>query len=196
MEDIIIEQPWGGLGDNLQYSTLPKLYSELGHNVYISSRNAYRNPEIYKLVWELNPYVKGISDLPVNAGAITYFNNTWKNITNNPIKNMELSHKLNNGTEEYPEIYYTPKYISELENSILFDTTCITLKHLISNNKLEKIIDNIINNYPELNPMQVYFTNISNNYVSTKYTNKYLINSMIKTNYQFYKCLFLQKNKI
>lgn len=182
MQDIIIEQPWGGLGDNLQYSTLPKLYSKLGHNVYISSKNMYRNPEIYKLVWELNPYIKGISDLPTNAGAITYFNNFHKVVTENSIKNVELSHNLINGTEEYPEIYYTPKYIPELENIILFDTTSITLKNVYSNNKLAKsiddIINNIINNYPELTAKHIHFTKISNNDIPIKCTDKYIINSI------------------
>jgi len=178
MEDIIIEQPWGGLGDNLQYSTLPKLYSELGHNVYISSKNTYRNPDIYKLVWELNPYIKGLSDLPANAGAITYFNNKLINVTNNSIKNMELSHNLNNVTEEYPEIYYTPKYIIELENSILFDTTCITQQNYISNDKIAKSINDIIDMYPQFNTKQIYFTKFTNNDISTKCTDKYIINNL------------------
>ena len=69
MSKKILYQPWGGLGDNLQYSTLPELYNTLGHEFYISSKNVYRNPEIYKLVWELNPYVKGISDEEYNVGS-------------------------------------------------------------------------------------------------------------------------------
>lgn len=31
---IIIEQPWGGLGDNLQFSTLPEFGKKLGYDVY------------------------------------------------------------------------------------------------------------------------------------------------------------------
>ena len=34
-DPICISQPWGGLGDNLAFSTLPELYSKLGHDVYI-----------------------------------------------------------------------------------------------------------------------------------------------------------------
>jgi hypothetical protein len=35
MSKIIISQPWGGLGDNLHFSTLPELFSKKGYEVYI-----------------------------------------------------------------------------------------------------------------------------------------------------------------
>lgn len=66
----VIHQPWGGLGDNLQFSTLPEQLSRAGHEVYIHEKNTYRNPEIKKLVWELNPFVRGFVDGPVNCGWI------------------------------------------------------------------------------------------------------------------------------
>ena len=105
-EDIIIEQPDGGLGDNLAYTTLPELYSQLGHKVYISSKNAYRNNQIYDLVWKLNPYVEGISDLPQNAGI----SRTPIGGDTQFIKRVELGHGLTNGYRKYPVIYYKPKY--------------------------------------------------------------------------------------
>ena len=46
----ILYQPWGGLGDNLQFSTLPEMFSKLGYEVYISDKNAYRSVEIFDLV--------------------------------------------------------------------------------------------------------------------------------------------------
>ena len=36
---IVIYQQYGGLGDNLQYSTLPELYSKQGYDVYIHTNN-------------------------------------------------------------------------------------------------------------------------------------------------------------
>lgn len=62
MKKVIIEQSWGGLGDNLQLSTLPELLSGHGYEVYVSTNNAYRNPEIKSLVWDKNPFVSGIVD--------------------------------------------------------------------------------------------------------------------------------------
>ena len=63
---IVIEQPWGGLGDNLQFSTIPELAHSLGIKVFISNRNCYRNLDIKKLVWDMNPFISGFSDLPGN----------------------------------------------------------------------------------------------------------------------------------
>jgi hypothetical protein len=39
--EIIMHQPWGGLGDNLAFSTLPELYHSRGYKVYISNNNAH-----------------------------------------------------------------------------------------------------------------------------------------------------------
>lgn len=69
-KDIIISQEWGGLGDNLQYSILPELYSNEGYDVYISSNNNCRNNEIFEIVWKSNPYIKGVSLKKPNAGQI------------------------------------------------------------------------------------------------------------------------------
>ena len=35
-------QPWGGLGDNLQFTTLPRLFSEKGVDFFVSQHNTYR----------------------------------------------------------------------------------------------------------------------------------------------------------
>jgi len=122
---IVIGQPWGGLGDNLQFSTLPQVYSEQGYDVYISNENAVRNQEIHDLIWGMNPYVKGILNSPPTAGKCKGFHIH----TDNPMKNMELMHGLSNGTQKYPILYYKPKLISDLSNCLLFDTTSIAQKY-------------------------------------------------------------------
>jgi len=60
----IIYQPWGGLGDNLQLSTIPEVaFNYYGEKkIYISNQNVYRNPEIKKLVWDNNPFIAGYKD--------------------------------------------------------------------------------------------------------------------------------------
>lgn len=51
-DKIIIYQPWGGLGDNLQYSTLPELFNEKGIKCYIHVDNSTRNDnEVYDIIW-------------------------------------------------------------------------------------------------------------------------------------------------
>jgi hypothetical protein len=153
---IVICQPWGGLGDNLQFSTLPKLYSELGYDVYISSSNAYRNPEIYDLVWKNNPYIKGISELEPNAGSCKgcqYMNHDY-------IKNIELSHGITHGTEQYPTIYYTPKKIESLHNTIIYDTTSITSNY--TDEFIKTRFTTVLEQYSDCEKKQIYFKKIQN----------------------------------
>ena len=50
MSNVYFAQPWGGLGDNLQFTTLPRLFHERGIDFYLSVQNTYRNPEIYDFV--------------------------------------------------------------------------------------------------------------------------------------------------
>lgn len=118
--DIIISQPWGGLGDNLAFSTLPELFHKKGHKVYISKDNAVRNQEIYDLVWKLNPYISGVSDLPQNSGACQ--NHNWPDLTENEymIHRIEIAHGLPK-SNFFPKIYYQPKMLNEYNNDILID---------------------------------------------------------------------------
>jgi hypothetical protein len=156
-EDIIIEQPDGGLGDNLAYTTLPELYSKLGHKVYISSKNAYRNNQIYDLVWKLNPYVEGISDSPQNAGLARGQAGSGEDQF---IKRVELGHNLTNGYRKYPVIYYKPKYIYGIDKYIFYDTTAITTNPKPSH--VRKSFESVFLKYPHMTPRRIEFTNIKN----------------------------------
>ena len=55
-KELVLHQPWGGLGDNLQFSTLPRRLHKLNCEFNISNKNAYRNDEIKKIVWDINPF--------------------------------------------------------------------------------------------------------------------------------------------
>jgi hypothetical protein len=119
---IIISQPWGGLGDNLAYSTLPELFSKQGYDVYISVNNIVRNPEIHHLVWSKNPYIKGIINEVPNAGECK--NKYWPTVDKNEffIHRIELSHGLDK-SNFYPKIYINPNYLTEYNNDIVIDLT-------------------------------------------------------------------------
>jgi len=128
MDKIIISQSWGGLGDNLQFSTLPELFFNQGKKVYISSENVCRNREIFKLVWEANPFISGESDLPANAGkcmeekymalsSVPYFMHRWERAHALPAKNL------------FPKIYYTPKIIEELKGRCIIDLSSTTTNY-------------------------------------------------------------------
>ena len=66
MSKIIISQPWGGLGDNLHFSTLPELFSKKGHEVYISENNAVRNAEIFDFTKNSRSTIVKSRPIPMN----------------------------------------------------------------------------------------------------------------------------------
>ena len=181
---IVISQPWGGLGDNLQFSTLPKLYAEQGYDVYISSQNAVRNQEIYDLVWGMNPYIQGIVNAPPNAGACKGYNPRQ---TTNPIKNMELMHNLTNGTSAYPIIYYKPKYRSDLSNCLLFDTTSISYRYP-DDTIIHEAFTDIFNKYPTLIKRRVVFKNFKNREIPQLDTDIIEVNNVFEYCDMIYSC--------
>ena len=108
MMKVYFGQPWGGLGDNLQFTTLPKLFSEKGVDFFISKHNTYRNPEIYEFCWGKNPYVKGIVNNIANIGSCAP--DLQKGRTDNIVSAAEIRHGFS-GSGRYPEIYYDAKVL-------------------------------------------------------------------------------------
>ena len=123
MSDVILAAYHGGLGDNLQFSTLPEeFHKQQGRDTYIWSQASFRNQEIYDLVWGHNPYVKGIKDGDWSAGDTP---NRHKTLLQNGIANWEVLHDLN-PTNKYPKIYYKPEKIDDFDNVILVDLSSIS----------------------------------------------------------------------
>lgn len=130
---IIIEQEWGGLGDNLQFSTLPEIGRKLGHEVYVSTHNKYRNIDIKRLVWDINPYISGYTDERGNLNELFSPNpiNTlfpimdrW-NENLNIIQNVEF--QIFGKYYNYkPSIYYRPNTINYLEDKIVMDLNSVS----------------------------------------------------------------------
>jgi hypothetical protein len=122
----IISQPYGGLGDNLAYSTLPERLAEHGVDCYISDKNTYRNNDVKELVLS-NPFIKGISDKTANAGEINgdIFDKSLP-ISFGFIERIEISHGLK-PTNHRPIIYYKPQSIPSLSNKVLIDIGSITV---------------------------------------------------------------------
>lgn len=178
---IVISQPWGGLGDNLQFTTLPELYTKLGYKVYISSKNVYRNPEIYDLVWKFNLYVEGISDLETNAGSCRGYNDSHMDF----ISEIELNHNLE-GYRKYPVIYYTPKFISDLSNSLVFDITSISSNP--NDSQIKSSFESILNKYTELPKIKIEYEKINNRNLSYLTENTYTIKSIYDLCDVIYSC--------
>lgn len=180
---IIISQPWGGLGDNLQFSTLPKLYSEMGHDVYISSRNTYRNLEIYDLVWKLNPYVKGVIDEEPNAGECKGYQ---IGEDTQFIKNIERMHGFYNSPNKYPIIYYKPKLIESMTATVIYDMTSISSAY--SDDFILERFTAVFAQYPVCTVKKIVFKNIHNRTTPDFNTESIEINSIFDYCDLIYSC--------
>lgn len=149
----IIEQPWGGLGDNLQFSTIPRILSEHGYEVFVSSRNRYRNPEIKDLVWGRNPHISGIDVDPMDLwsdGAVMVdclknlpdLKEGWKGSIVNRWEELITTSLIGEGKKSsgIPEVYYTPKEVDR-EDYIVVDLTATSTNGEYNLNEYLKIIE-------------------------------------------------------
>ena len=124
---IVLGSSWPGLGDNLQFSTLPEeFWKQYKRYTYISESVKFRNSEIYDLVWGCNPYVIGTINRRRNIGDLPYIPLRNSLNTKSIIPNWE---KLNGLTpsNSLPKIYYKPKSILSLKNVILVDLSSISM---------------------------------------------------------------------
>ncbi len=134
---IVLSSYYGGLGDNLAYSTLPEeFFKQKNIKVYCSKLANFRNKEIYKLLWKDNPYVFGNSKKK-NTMDITS-NGFDKKF--NIIQNYEKSHGLK-VKNKYPKIYYRPKK-KNLKKIFLVDISSVSLFY--SEEENQKIFKTII----------------------------------------------------
>lgn len=137
---IILWQDWGGLGDNIQLSTLPEMFfKKYGEKcVWISTRNAYRFEGIKELVWDANPYIAGYSDEEPNAGIAK--GHVYQDVCNkNHIRGVEKIHGLE-PTNDYPKIYYKFKEEDRAKyaDKIFIDLTASNQNPQIQNKNIGK----------------------------------------------------------
>lgn len=154
MSDVLIAAYHGGLGDNLQFSTLPEEFAvQQGRDTYVWDRAFFRNPEIAQLVWGTNPYIKGIKGGQWNAGDIPEIK--FENVAGNSIASWEQLHGLE-PVNKYPKIYYQPNKV-DLKDVILVDISTITRDY--DYEKLLKVYDDIRKEHPEKVFAKVEFQN-------------------------------------
>ena len=155
MDDVILSAFHGGLGDNLQFSTLPEeFHKQQGRDTYIWSQASFRNQEIYDLVWGCNPYIKGIKDGTWTAGDTPEIGH--KTIISDCIMNWEALHGLE-PTNKYPKIYYEPKKIDGFHNVLLVDLSSISITY--DSQKILELYDSVREKYKDKVFLGVQFTN-------------------------------------
>ena len=147
MKEIIIET-CGGLGDNLQKSTIPRMLTEAGYSVYVnySHNNGWIHTEdIKRIVWEMNPYVRGFTDREplVRAGGPP-------NVNDDFIKNWESYYDLE-PKNSYPEIYYKPNKVEGI--SVIFDLSWLSCSYVPETVKL--MAESLLEEYKNLDCKQI-----------------------------------------
>lgn len=122
--DLVIHVKYGGLGDHLFYSHLPRIAKETGRyrNVFISQASPFRNQEIRKLVWERNPYVDGFSDEICPYPDLQKLEKGC-----NLLDQIMLNYGLDDGLRYHePEIYYVPKLLDAMAGRSIYDPNYIS----------------------------------------------------------------------
>ena len=167
MSDVLIGAWHGGLGDSLQFSTLPEqFYKQQGRETYVADGCSFRNKEIYDLVWGCNPYIKGVKEGIRNAGDIPEIDFVNPNGYTSSITNWEELHGLK-PTNKHPKIYYEPKKLEGYEDTILVDLSSISLRHDGNKNTYPPAYDadevlveynNLRKRYPEKKFAKVQFS--------------------------------------
>jgi len=115
----IVDFEYGGLGDSLFFSHLPRIAKQFGgfDRVYISNGIPFRHPEYKELIWDLNPFVDGFCDERVPAPAFAAVE---------PGMNLLDKHMLLVGLDDgqrfhRPEIYYLPQRVPQVAGKTIYD---------------------------------------------------------------------------
>ena len=160
MSDVFLKAWPGGLGDELQFSTLPvEFYKQQGRKTYIVEDAPFRNPEIYDLVWDKNPYVHGKKAGVWNAGDLAEI--PYQQLcmdgkgTGNMISNWELFHGLK-PVNTHPKIYYEPEMHDGFKDVFIVDYTSTTIDY--DQNELKRILEDTKKEYPDKRFLSVDFT--------------------------------------
>lgn len=132
---LILTIKYGGLGDHLFYSHIPRIAKETGaySHVYISNQSEFRDPEYRKLIWAYNPYFDGFVDEPgitvttekEKPGIIQDF--IEKNRLGKGMDSIMLGLGLDDGKRNHePELYYTPPLRNDLTSLSVYDPNSIS----------------------------------------------------------------------
>ncbi len=122
--NLVIQVRYGGLGDHLFYSHIPRIAKEFGgyDGVYISERSDFRSAETRELVWSLNPYVDGFCPSQGVSADVEELKRG-----ENFLDAVMRWYGLDDGIRMHePEIYYKPKQIDRLVDRVLYDPNYIS----------------------------------------------------------------------
>lgn len=146
-KSLIIQIKYGGLGDHLFYSHLPRIAKETKsyERVYISNLSVMPNKDFRKLVWENNPYIDGFTD---KEGFYPMFPEVREGC--NLLDEIMLRQGLDDGKRWHePEIYYKPNLIQDLQDKVLYVPNYLSYSGFLTGPMIEKYFkkNNILIDY-------------------------------------------------
>jgi hypothetical protein len=128
MKKIVFQIMYGGLGDHLFYTPLPRLAKKAGYDkVFISTLSPFRHPDYKKIVWDLNPYVDGFIEEEGCKTFIDVVPITEQNPDFNLIDALVYAHGFDDGERiREPELYFKPEIRSDLQNAVVYDPNYVS----------------------------------------------------------------------
>jgi hypothetical protein len=135
INDFVIFVKFGGLGDHLFFSHIPRVAKEAGYEkVYVSTASAFRH-EDYKEVWTLNPHCDGFTNAPPRYLPALGEVPAGQNLLDRKMLDMGLD----DGKRLHePEFYYKPKMIDKFRDATIFDPNFITGAGQVSTAQVEQ----------------------------------------------------------
>tara|TARA_B100000900_G_C20591370_1_gene721743 strand:+ start:2025 stop:2927 length:903 start_codon:yes stop_codon:yes gene_type:complete len=197
VSNAIFSQPWGGLGDNLQFSNLPKLFNSIDKKFYISFLNYSRNKEIYDLAWGNNSNVENRRKLFPNVGYKLLLDCKFK-VFDKKFNNIQNINKLHgfDASEGFPEISIKDqnhKFIEE-KNDIVIDFNAYSLFENTHRRYKKDSFNNMVKNFSSKNTIELVYPHLyknnlfkSNNKVKEINNLESLISTLINT--KLFVCL-------
>lgn len=132
----IIKAAYGGLGDHLFYSHLPRIAKQSGgfDRVLVSERSNFRHTDYRRLIWENNPFVDGftVEEAPVlTLGTV----GGGRNI----LDEVMLFRGLDDGVRFHePELYFDPKPDPLLKGAIVYDPNFVSYVGAVSTEDVDR----------------------------------------------------------
>lgn len=126
-KELVLDIEFGGLGDCLSLTSLPRLLKEQhGVDFYLSERSkaVFRHQDIARLCFELNPYFKGYRDegeIRIRKFVHTYSPRLFFTDRTDQTLVAELEREFSLKGQGLPEIYYEPRPIPGYETTLLCD---------------------------------------------------------------------------
>jgi hypothetical protein len=124
---LILDLEFGGLGDCLSYSTLPRRLKEnFDIDFYLSERcrETIRHPDFARVVFEMNPYCKGYRSGPAFFPRVFLRDASWLTILTGRggrTAVAEIERQFGLQCDGNPTIAYQPKKIPGYETVLLCD---------------------------------------------------------------------------